>query len=186
MDSFTYISVLLSIVVGLAITQFLLGLRGLILTRAKVKLYIPTLIWAVIALLTPIQAWWADFAMRGQSNWTFLALLVIMLRAISIYMVAALVLPDISGEELVDLREHFFAHRSWFFTAMLASVIFSLSKNLTLHGHLPSHADSAFQFTFCAVAVTGVATRSEWFHKLLAPASGLLFVAYIAVLFARL
>src|SRR6476620_12518771 len=33
MDSFTYISVLLSIVVGLAITQVLLGLRGLILTR---------------------------------------------------------------------------------------------------------------------------------------------------------
>jgi hypothetical protein len=42
MDSFTYISVLLSIVLGLAITQVLLGFRGLILTRAKVKPYIPT------------------------------------------------------------------------------------------------------------------------------------------------
>ena len=47
MDSFTYISVLLSIVLGLAITQVLLGYRGLILTRAKVKLYTPTLIWAL-------------------------------------------------------------------------------------------------------------------------------------------
>jgi hypothetical protein len=65
----------------------------------------------VIALLVPIQAWWADFTMREHPNWTFLALLVIMLQAISIYMVAALVLPDISGEKLVDLREHFFAHR---------------------------------------------------------------------------
>jgi PKD domain len=34
------------------------------LTRAKVKLYTPTLIWAVIALFVPIQAWWADFTMR--------------------------------------------------------------------------------------------------------------------------
>jgi len=101
-----------------------------------VKLYIPTLIWAVIALLIPIQAWWADFAMRRQPNWTFLALLVIMLQAISIYMVAALVLPDISREDFVDLREHFFAHRSWFFGALLACVVFSLSKDLTLHGHL--------------------------------------------------
>ncbi|HYY30716.1 MAG TPA: hypothetical protein VE860_22450, partial [Chthoniobacterales bacterium] len=98
MDSFSYLSVILSIVLGLAITQVLLGLRGLILTRAKVKLYPPTLIWAGIALLTPIQAWWADFALRKQPNWTFLALLVIMLQAISIYMIAALVFPDITGE----------------------------------------------------------------------------------------
>jgi hypothetical protein len=54
MDSFNYLSVLLSIVIGLAIMQVLQGLRGLILTRAKVKLYTPTLIWVVLALLIAI------------------------------------------------------------------------------------------------------------------------------------
>jgi hypothetical protein len=186
MDSFTYISVLLSIVLGLAITQVLLGLRGLILTRAKVKLYTPTLTWAVVALLIPIQAWWASFAMREQLKWTFLALLVIMLEMISIYMVAALVLPDITGESYVDLRQHFFAHRSWFFGALLTAVLFSLLKNLTLHGRLPNRIDSVFQFTFCAAAIAAAVTHNEWFHKLLAPAFGLLFVFYIAFLFARL
>jgi hypothetical protein len=121
MDSFSYLSVILSIVLGLAITQVLLGFRSLILTRAKVKLYATTLIWAFIALIVPIQAWWADFAMRKHANWTFLALLVVMLQAISIYMTAALVLPDISVEKFIDLREHFFAHRSWFFGASFAS-----------------------------------------------------------------
>jgi hypothetical protein len=137
MDSFSYISVILSIVLGLAIAQVLLGFRGLILTRAKVKPYAPTVIWALIALLIPIQAWWADFAMRKHTNWTFLVLLVIMLQAISIYMIAALALPDISGERVIDLRQHFLAHRSWFFGAVLASVVFSLSKTVALSGHLP-------------------------------------------------
>jgi hypothetical protein len=186
MDSFTYISVLLSIVLGLAITQVLLGFRALILTRAKVKLYNPTLIWAAIALLIPIQAWWADFSMRRQSNWTFLALLMILLHAISIYMFAALVLPDISGENIADLKQHFFAHRSWLFGAALATSVFSLSKTLTLYGHLPNVVDSAFEFTFCTGAIAGAFTRSEWFHKVLAPTFGLLFVVYIAILFARL
>ena len=184
MDSFTYLSVLVSIVLGLAITQVLLGFRGLILTRAKVKLYTPSLIWALIALLAPIQAWWADFAMRRQLNWTFLALLVIMLQAISIYMVAALVLPDISGEHIVDLRHHFFAHRSWFFGALLGGFVFSLLKDLALHGHLPNRIDSAFQFIFCAAAILAAVTRREWVHKLLAPALGLRI--YIGLLFARL
>jgi hypothetical protein len=61
-DSFSYLSVLLSIILGLAITQVLQGLRGLILTRAKVKLYIPTLIWARLTLLIAIQAWWGVLA----------------------------------------------------------------------------------------------------------------------------
>lgn len=186
MDSFTYISVLLSIVLGLAITQVLLGLRGLILTRAKVKLYSTTLIWAVIALLIPIQAWWADFSMRKNANWTFFALLVIMLQAISIYMITALVLPDISGENLVDLREHFFAHRTWFFGAMVCSNVFSLAKTLTLYGRLPNLVDSAFELTFCAAAIAGGVTRNVWFHRVLAPAGGLLIAVYIALLFARL
>ena len=186
MDSFTYISVLLSIVLGLAITQVLLGFRGLILTRAKVKLYTTTLIWAAIALLIPIQAWRADFAMRKNTNWTFFALLIIMLQAISIYMITALVLPDISGENFVDLRQHFFAHRTWLFGAMVCSEVFSLSKTVTLYGHLPNLVDRTFEFTFCAAAIAGAVIRNEWFHKVLAPAGGLLIAVYIALLFARL
>src|SRR5208283_247435 len=146
MDSFSYISVILSIVLGLAITQVLLGFRGLILTRAKVKLYAPTITWAFFAL----------------------------------------VLPDIGGEKFVDLRQHFFAHRSWFFCAMLGSVVFSLLKTLALYGHLPSRIDFVFELTFGAIAIAAAVTRSEWFHKLLAPATALLFVVYIALLFSRL
>ena len=48
MDPFSYISVILSIVLGLAIAQVLLGFRGLILTRAKVKLYAPTIISGIL------------------------------------------------------------------------------------------------------------------------------------------
>jgi hypothetical protein len=81
-------------------------------------LYIPTLIWAGLTLLIAIQAWWASFGMRTHANWTFVALLVILLQAISWYMVAALVLPDISGDAVVDLREHYFAHKNWFFAVL--------------------------------------------------------------------
>jgi hypothetical protein len=88
-ESFNYLSVLLSILIGLAITQVLQGLRQLILTRTKVKLYLPTLIWAGLALLIAVQGWWASFQMHLRANWTFLGLLVVMLHAISLYMITA-------------------------------------------------------------------------------------------------
>jgi hypothetical protein len=185
-ESFSYLSVLLSIVLGLAITQVLQGFRGLILARAKVKLYPPTLIWAGFALLIAIQAWWASFSMRTRANWTFVALLVIMLQVISMYMVAALVLPNVNGDAIVDLRDHYFAHRTWFFGAVFGSVFFSLAKDLALYGHLPGQIDSMFLSIFGVAAIVAAITRQEWLHKLLAPTMVLLFLLYIALLFARL
>jgi hypothetical protein len=186
MESFSYLSVLLSIVLGLAITQVLQGIRGLILTRAKVKLYLPTLLWAGFALLLAIQAWWASFSMRTYTKWTFFALLVIILQMISIYMVAALVLPDVTRDEFVDLRDHYFAHRSWFFGAAFGSAFFSLAKDVALYGRLPAPIDSIFLSIFGLAAIAGAITRNEWFHQLMVPAMSLLFLFYIALLFARL
>lgn len=185
-ESFNYLSVLISIILGLAIAQVLQGVRGLILTRKKAKLYAPTIIWIGNALLIAIQGWWAGFSMHQQANWNFIGLLAIVLQAISVYMIAALVLPDPKGDSGVDLREHYFAHRHWFFGAVLGSVTFSLLKELALYSRLPHPLDLSFQLAFGMVAIAALLWRQEWFHKLLAPASSLLFVLYIALFFYRL
>jgi hypothetical protein len=186
MESFNYLSVLISIILGLAIAQVLQGVRGLILTRKKVKLYTPTVIWTAMSLLIAIQGWWAAFSMHEQASWNFLGLLIIVLQAVSVYMVAALVLPDPKGESVVDLREHYFAHRHWFFGAVLGSVVCSLSKELTLYGRLPHPLDLGFQSAFGLIAILAIILRQEWFHRILAPAGSLLFLLYIGLLFYRL
>ena len=123
--------------------------------------------------------------MRTEANWTFGPLLIIILQAIGVYMAAALVLPDITGAAIIDLRDHYFAHKSWFFGALLAGLVFSVAKELALSGHL-DRMNLAFQ-VFGGLMVTMAAiTRREWFHKLLAPAFALVFLLYISLLFARL
>jgi hypothetical protein len=44
MDEFSYLSVLISVILGLAVTQILKGFRGILLSRARVRIY-----WPVIA-----------------------------------------------------------------------------------------------------------------------------------------
>jgi hypothetical protein len=44
-DAFAYLSVLLSIILGLAIAEVLQGYGALLLSRSKVKLCAPPLIW---------------------------------------------------------------------------------------------------------------------------------------------
>ena len=107
MDEFSYLSVLLSVILGLAVTQILQGFRGLVLSRAKVRVYWPVIAWAILLLLICVQHWWSMFGMRNRHNWTFLQFAVVLLNTVFIYMIAGLVFPDITAEKDIDLKASF-------------------------------------------------------------------------------
>src|SRR5215510_4005593 len=111
MDEFGYLSVLVSVILGLAVAQILKGFRGLLLSRARIRIYWPVIGWAALLLLICFQSWWAMFELRHYQTWTFAAFAVVLLQTIVTYMLAGLVFPDFFGEGIVDLRESFYAHR---------------------------------------------------------------------------
>src|SRR6267142_3959942 len=100
MDEFSYLSVLLSVILGLAVAQILQGFRGLLLWRARVRIYWPVIGWAVLLLLICFQSWWAMFGMRFRHEWTFQQFGVVLLQTIMTYMWAGLVFPDLSAESV--------------------------------------------------------------------------------------
>ena len=186
MDQFSYLSVLLSIILGLAITQVLKGFRGMLLTRARIRFYWPTFVWSLTLLLFFVQGWWAMFTMRTMTLWTFATFGVILLQTIIYYMLAAIVFPDFFGSETVDLREHYFGHARWFMGLLIALLMTSLLKSYILDGRLPEPTNTGFHLFFFAASLCAALTRREWFHKLQAVAAFLGILAYIFVLFQRL
>ena len=185
-DAFNYLSVLLSIILGLAITQILKGFRGLVLSRARVVSYWPSLVLSGLLLLIAVQSWWAMFEMRSIPAWTFPMFAAVLLQTTLLYMLAALVLPDFFGDGTVDLRLHYFAHRQLFFALFVAVLTVSIGKEWVLYRKVPDPIDLTFQLSFMAFAVAGTLTSREWFHKLFCLIGVLTFVAYITVLFAHL
>lgn len=186
MDEFGYLSVLLSIILGLAVTQILTGFRGLVLTRTRVRTYWPVIVWGILILLICTQNWWSMFGLRDRHVWTFLQFAMVLLNTILIYMMAALVFPDFSGDEIVDLRESYFGHRAWFYAIAAATTIVSITKERILEGRMPTPMNLAFQMFFTAMAVIAAIVRNETFHKTVALMASALFVLYIVLLFARL
>lgn len=187
MDAFNYLSVLTSIILGLAITQILKGVRGMVLARARVISYWPTLVFAGFLFLVDVQVWWALFEIRQVRLWTFPLFALVVMQTTSLYLLAALVLPDFFGEQTVDLRKHYFAHQRIFFSLFVATLLISLAKPIFLEGHLPNDPiDVAFHLGWIAMASVAAFTRREWFHKAMSVVSVLAFLVYIAVLFTRL
>ena len=186
MAAFDYLAVLISIILGLAITQVLKGYRGMALARERVRLFWPTAVWSLVVLLIAVQSWWAMFGLRAVQAWTFGAFAIVLMQAVVLYMLAALVLPDFFGEGPVDLGAHYFGHRRLFFGALVLLVGISLGKDLMIAGRLPGPFNLSFQGLLATGAIVAMLTERRWFHRLLAPAALVAFLGYIGVLFSRL
>jgi len=185
-DAFSYLSVLLSIILGLAITQILKGIRGWALSRARVVVYWPTVVLAVLLLFVSVQSWWAMFGMRAIPQWTFAMFGVVLLQVTILYLLAALVLPDFFGEQTIDLRQHYFAQRKLFFGLFVLVLLVSIAKDLVLGGVLPAPMNLAFHVVFIVLMLIAALSARERYHKLLAVLGPLAFVVYVALLFDRL
>ena len=186
MDEFSYLSVLISVILGLAVTQILKGFRGILLSRARIRIYWPVIAWAVLLLLVCVQSWWAMFELRHYQPWTFAAFAVVLLQTILTYMLAGLVFPDFFGEGIVDLRESFYAHRVWFFALGFFVILASIGKGIVLYGELPHPTDLAFHVFFGTIFLIGALTRRESCHKALVVLAMASFILYIVIVFARL
>lgn len=183
MDEYSYLSVLIAIILGLAITQILQGFRGLLHFRDGVTLYWPSLVWAFLILTIAVQSWWASFGLRHLTNWTFLGFSVVLLENICIYMVAALVLPDFAEERRVDLKHTYFKQVPWFYGLFVTALVFSLLKDLVLSGSLPYGANLGFHLFFIGGSIALILIRNDTFHKVYTLVSAALFLVYIVTLF---
>jgi len=190
MEAFAYLSVLLSIIIGLGMTQVLTTAGRLIRRRHTVLWYWPPLVWAAAVLIIDIQVWWSMFALRTETVWTFAGFLVVLLQTVALYMVAALVLPDGDAEwsagHMVDLRADYEQQSAWFFGFLAAMLVISLLKGIVLDGHLPAPLDLAFHLLFLTMCAAAMVVRRTWYHELTAAAGAAAIAAYIALLFSRL
>ena len=126
MTPFEYLSVLVSIIVGLALTQLLSGVARLIQLRRRVPMHATTLIWMALLFLMDVQVWWVAFERRFTPQWTYFTFLLYLLIPITVFLLSYLVLPEMGDEDTPDLRANFENNRGWFFGLLAAIPVISL------------------------------------------------------------
>jgi hypothetical protein len=186
MDRFSYLSVFISLILGLGVAHLLTGAATLIRSRREVRLWWPTLLWMGTTFLIQVQTWWAMFTLRSVEQWSFAGFMIVLLQPVAIFMMAALIVPRAIAGEPIDLREDYYREFRWFFSALLLALIASLAKNLVLTGSLPEAPNLAAHGLFIGITVTALTLRSARIQLVLALAGLALFSGYIGLLFTTL
>jgi hypothetical protein len=166
MNPFEYVTVLISIVLGLGITQILVGVANLIKQYDRVTLYWPHLIWVIFILLLHIQEWWVTYELKYFTPWRLPIFLFIMLYPINLFVLAKLLFPDKPQSGLKNFREFYFSNYKKIFSLLIVSGVLSVIYNLFILG-LP-FADQLLQLILVSVffIIVMVKDLPESIHKL--------------------
>ncbi len=112
MDTYEYLAVLNSIIVGLAVAHVLQAVGRVISQPEKQRLFWIHSVWVLFVLANLIFFWWFQLGYRSIVEWTSPLYVFVILYATMLYLTAVVVVPY---EVQADYREYFFARRRWIF-----------------------------------------------------------------------
>ena len=114
MDSFRWIAVALSMILGLGVTRLLSAVVAVFRSRHHAQLDWVPLVWTGCIFLWQLQYWWAIIELPGLIKaWTLRSFLMLVSLTLLLFVSAALVLPPSELGEEVSLRTSFERDGRW-------------------------------------------------------------------------
>lgn len=177
MTPFEYLAVLISIVLGLGVTELLAGVQRLAHARERVRFHWLPLTWTALIFVVLVQWWWAAFGLRGQAQWNFFSFLLILLVPVLLYLAAALVLPPEQTEGEYDLRGHYFGIHRLLFAVVATATLLETARALRAADHQAARLNLAGTLLLVSLAVV----RNPRYHALGTALAALLLTGFVVV-----
>jgi len=144
MSQLEHLITLLSIILGLGLTDLAQSLRNLVRPVPPVRWHWLPLLWVVFALLLVINIWWGAYDLLQADIWANpVAFLLVVLMGLCLYLVCAFALPDVqwespsaepasTGSAGLDLEAFYFSasHRRWFFGTLIVLFVIAFVGNI--------------------------------------------------------
>jgi hypothetical protein len=186
MDAFGYVSVIISVVIGLGLSHLLTGAAELFKARRRVRFYWVHLLWVVLTFVGHIFLWWTMWNLRLVRNWDFFSFLLLLLAPVLLYLAAAFLIPKVEPGSAVDLREYFYENHSAFFGINAAFTALMGLENWLLTGRLsPAPVTAVFAVWFVLLCVSAV-MKDARYHAVIGLLFGLLFFLFVVLFGLRL
>ena len=165
---------LISIVVGLGLTELLLTFYRLIQARRRVTWDPLPLAWALLILVAVVNYWWGIRAsMAGASGLTTGEFMLVMISPIFIFLTCAAALPKVEAAGPIDMKAAYADERTAFLLFFLA---YGLGNwTLSLSGLIPSPVPAVLiSRTMVSIALVAalVARSRRWDWAALAVIAG--------------
>ena len=132
MTPFEYVSVLISIILGLGITLVLTGVAELIRRWSTLTHFWPYLIWIALVFVLHVHEWWVMYELKTISSWSLPVFLFVILYPILLFILANLLFPTKWSKKGMDLRSFYFLTYPKFFLCAMALISVAVLSDLMI------------------------------------------------------
>jgi hypothetical protein len=168
MSPFEYVSVLVSIILGLGVALVLSGVAEIIRRWNTITHFWPYQIWIVLVFVLHVQEWWATYDLRSVTTWSLPVFLFVIIYPILLFILANLLFPFRWPEKGMDMKSFYFENCNKFFFCVVLFALISMVQNVVIADYRLQ--DQIIQF-IVLILFTGMLvwpTRNEKVHSILA------------------
>jgi len=154
---FEYLMVLVSIILGLGITQTLRGLSKIARSDAP---YLALTLWAALLVYLYVQVWWALWDLHAVESWNQGFFTFVVLIPCSMFAATELLMPMGTTAD-TDWRAHYLKVRRWFYALMIVFMILATIETRLLLGVPLMHPYRVMQVSMLALLVVGFTSANQ-------------------------
>lgn len=134
MSSFEFISILMSIVIGLGVTNLLAGAARAFYRRRQTPMDEVNIVVTTATLLLLVLQWWVTFKWNTETHWSFDRFLALIVWTISMYLMTVFLYPpDLSEQE--EHEAGFERNRSGYYSSFILMCVLDIVQ-AGMHGDL--------------------------------------------------
>lgn len=167
MGLFEYLMVLVSVVIGLGVTEILTGAANLIRVRDEVRFYWIHGAFQVGVFFALLQQWWEFWDLEGVGTISFVAVLAILIPPIILVLVAHLLYPRHASP--VDLEAYYFRQSPILWSLVIAGTVEGTFLQPLIFGDPILHPANLSGIPMVALSLVLALTRSRRVHTVIGP-----------------
>jgi len=181
MSRFEYLSVLISTVIALGISEIVTTWGRLLRVRERVHFYWLHSFWTIFMVVMMVQFWWGFWEFRIVEGWSLPGLLAVVAESLVLVLAGMSLLPspDLSGP--LDLRTHYFANCRLFFTLGAILLLMLTAVDALVGGQPFLHPENAVRLPAAILVILAALFPNERFHVAFTLLSAALFIGFVSV-----
>ena len=161
MDHFEYVMVIVSIILGLSLTQVLRGLSKL---ARSAQPSVIVVLWAFLLFLLHLQVWWAFWDLNQVKLWTQFYFVFVALIPCTLFGMTELLMPLASKPD-TRWEDHFLSIRLWFFRLFLFFIVVAILETWLILKVPLTHPYRGIQTFMFGLGALGLLTTNLRIHR---------------------
>jgi hypothetical protein len=168
LDSFRWLTVAFSMILGLGVAKLLTNAVGVFTSRTRVRIDWVPLAWAASIFVMQIQFWWAIIELSAKTGgWTIGHFLLLLSLPLVLFVAAALVLPSEESPEDKRLMDWFDRDGRWALPVISAYYVLAVVTNWTLFDAVPLSYQDNEEFVLAALPLAYIFTGARRWRALI-------------------